>query len=116
MNGKKEIIEYRTPNTKHFLKKDGTIEVEIYKDPVHYLEKGEYKEIDNGYILKTNNHDIPYQRYFYLINNPLEGYFFNECEDNPLYDYVSFKDVKEKNDLQPAKYFLYWIKCGIFTI
>lgn len=53
MNGKKEIIEYRTPNTKHFLKKDGTIEVEIYKDPVHYLEKGEYKEIDNSLVKTT---------------------------------------------------------------
>ena len=83
-----------------------TVEVELPKilpnivnyPPLNIIN--EYKEIDNGYILKTNNHDIPYQRYFYLINNPLEGYFFNECEDNPLYDYVSFKDVKEKNDLQ----------------
>lgn len=53
MSGRKELIEYRTPNTKHFLKRDGTIEVEIYKDPVHYLDKGEYKEIDNSLVKTT---------------------------------------------------------------
>ncbi len=30
MNERKELIEYRTSNSKYFLKKDGTIEVEIY--------------------------------------------------------------------------------------
>ena len=67
MNGRKEIIEYRTSNTKHFLKSDGTVDVEIYKDPVHYLDKGEYKEIDNslvkttkGFKNKSNNFKIEF--------------------------------------------------------
>ena len=47
---KKELIEYRTPNTKHFLNTDGTITVELYKDPVHYLENGVYQEIDNTLV------------------------------------------------------------------
>ena len=42
---RKELLEYRTPTTKHFLKRDGTIDVEIYDENIHYLKNGKY-EID----------------------------------------------------------------------
>ena len=34
-------------NTKYFLKEDGSTEVAIYKDQIHYEEDGQWKEIDN---------------------------------------------------------------------
>ena len=39
---RKELLEYRTPTTKHFLKRDGTIDVEIYDENIHYLKNGKY--------------------------------------------------------------------------
>ncbi len=44
---KKELIEYKTPNSKTCLKKDGTIQVEIYDENIHYLKDGKYEDIDN---------------------------------------------------------------------
>ena len=40
-----ELIEKRTENTKYFLKEDGSTEVAIYKDQIHYEEDGQWKEI-----------------------------------------------------------------------
>ncbi len=81
---KKELIEYRTPNTKHFLNTDGTITVELYKDPVHYLENGVYQEIDNtlvqtkeGFKNKRNDFQVT----------------FTEEKDNALVN-ISCKDKK----------------------
>ena len=36
----------RTATTKEFLMSDDTIMVQQFVEPVHYLDKGEYKEID----------------------------------------------------------------------
>ncbi|MBU3114613.1 DNRLRE domain-containing protein [Clostridium lacusfryxellense] len=44
----KEIIEKRAKNTKQFLKDDGTYEAVLYSSPVHYLDKGLWKDIDNS--------------------------------------------------------------------
>ena len=46
----KEIVEKREKNIKHFLKDDGTYEAVIYPNPVHYLEKGNWQDIDNSLI------------------------------------------------------------------
>ncbi|MBC8059686.1 MAG: DNRLRE domain-containing protein, partial [Clostridiaceae bacterium] len=43
----KEIVEKREKNVKHFLLDDGTYEASVYNQPVHYLEKGIWKDIDN---------------------------------------------------------------------
>ncbi len=40
-----ELIEYRTPTTKHFLNKDKSIDIDIYDQPIHYLKNGIYEEI-----------------------------------------------------------------------
>ena len=50
MKARKELKEFRTPNSKRFLNKDGTIQVELYKEPIHYKkEDGQYEEIDNTF-------------------------------------------------------------------
>ena len=38
-----ELTEKRTENTKYFLKEDGSTEVAVYKDPIHYEEDGQWK-------------------------------------------------------------------------
>ena len=50
MKARKELKEFRTPNSKRFLNKDGTIQVELYKEPIHYKsDDGQYEEIDNTF-------------------------------------------------------------------
>lgn len=44
----KEIEEKREVNVKHFLKDDMTYEAVVYPEPVHYLEDGKWKNIDNS--------------------------------------------------------------------
>ena len=53
---RKELLEYRTPTTKHFLKRDGTIDVEIYDENIHYLKNGKYEEIDNTLLVTENGY------------------------------------------------------------
>jgi RHS repeat-associated protein len=43
----KELVNKRTENSKAFQKDDGTYEVDEYQTPVHYLENGQWKDIDN---------------------------------------------------------------------
>ena len=45
-----EIISERTANTKTFRKVDGSYEVAIYNDVIHYYEDGQWKEVDNSLI------------------------------------------------------------------
>ncbi|NLK12476.1 MAG: DNRLRE domain-containing protein [Candidatus Phytoplasma sp.] len=46
----KEIENLREENQKVFLKKDGTYEVSIYQDPVHYKSNDQYIDIDNTLV------------------------------------------------------------------
>ena len=46
----KELVSLRKPREKHFLNEDGTFTVQMYDHDIHYLENGEYKEIDNSLI------------------------------------------------------------------
>ena len=43
----RELTDERTQNTKRFQKDDGTFEVVQYAKPVHYLDNGKWKDIDN---------------------------------------------------------------------
>lgn len=45
-----EITSERTANTKTFRKVDGSYEVAIYNDVIHYYEEGQWKEVDNSLI------------------------------------------------------------------
>lgn len=46
----KEIVEKRGNNTKHFLMDDLTFKAVVYPQAVHYLENGEWKDIDNNLV------------------------------------------------------------------
>lgn len=43
-----EIIEERTNTSKTFRKEDGTLEMALYEQNIHYYENGEWKQIDNS--------------------------------------------------------------------
>ncbi|MBM7871480.1 RHS repeat-associated protein [Clostridium pascui] len=45
-----EVKEKREKNVKYFFKDNGTYEAAIYNTPVHYLENGVWKDIDNSLI------------------------------------------------------------------
>lgn len=49
-----ELIDKRKPNEKHFLKDNGNIEVQLFREKVHYLKNGKYEEISNE-LKETNN-------------------------------------------------------------
>lgn len=50
----REVTELREESVKHFLCEDGSYVVATYSEPVHYKEKGQWKEINNSLKL-TNN-------------------------------------------------------------
>ncbi|PKK93078.1 MAG: hypothetical protein CVV61_06490, partial [Tenericutes bacterium HGW-Tenericutes-6] len=64
-----EIESMRSLNEKVFRKLDGSYEVSIYPDVVHYLENGQYKDIDNTFVEtttelknKSNSFDIEFPK------------------------------------------------------
>lgn len=85
----KEIISLRKAKEKHFLCEDGTFKAFCYKDDIHYLDNGEYKEIDNTLIKQDN-------KYVNKSNN-LKISFSNCIDSNSLYKvelenkYIDFK-------------------------
>jgi hypothetical protein len=50
-----EVEELRTATDKHFLMSDGSYTLASYSEDIHYLEDGEYKEIDNSLEKDENN-------------------------------------------------------------
>lgn len=80
----KELINLRKQREKHFLNKDGTITACMYDHDIHYLENGEYKEIDNTlveeneYITnKSNDFKIRFNNDKYLVNINLGNSYLN---------------------------------------
>ena len=69
-----ENVEKRTANTKEFLMSDDTIMVQQFVEPVHYLENGEYKEIDNSLIEET----IAGKKVYKNKANAFNVQFYNE--------------------------------------
>jgi RHS repeat-associated protein len=45
-----EVTDMREEYTKHFLNDDYSYEAVVYPEPVHYLEDGEWREVDNTLI------------------------------------------------------------------
>lgn len=45
-----EDVSKRTANEKHFRKLDGTYEVALYDNEVHYYDNGTWHDIDNRFI------------------------------------------------------------------
>jgi RHS repeat-associated protein len=53
----RELEEKREESTKYFLKDDGTYEAVLYEDPVHYLNNGQWVDIDNSLEDKGNYYE-----------------------------------------------------------
>ena len=56
-----ENVENRTATTKEFLMSDNTIMVQQFAEPIHYLENGEYKDIDNSLVERTEENKKIYK-------------------------------------------------------
>lgn len=76
----KELINLRKEREKHYLNEDGTITAYMYDEDIHYLDNGEYKEIDNSLIEeseyitnKNNNFKIKLYKTKYLVNIDLDN-------------------------------------------
>lgn len=52
-----ELVERRKPNEKHYLKDNGNVEIQIYKEKIHYLRNKKYEEITSRLIETDNNID-----------------------------------------------------------
>lgn len=55
----KEVVEKREQNTKYFLRDDMSYEAVVYPQPVHYLENGQWKDIDNSQVETSSDADEP---------------------------------------------------------
>jgi YD repeat-containing protein len=53
----RELEEKREESTKYFLKDDGTYEAVLYEDPVHYLNNGQWVDIDNSLEDKGSHYE-----------------------------------------------------------
>ena len=52
-----EVVDLRSPNEKVFKKIDGSYEIAMYSDVVHYLnEEGKFTDIDNTIIEQNNEY------------------------------------------------------------
>ena len=52
-----EVTDERTETTKTFRKIDGTYELAMYNDVIHYFENGEYKQVDNSLVDIGNEYE-----------------------------------------------------------
>jgi RHS repeat-associated protein len=66
-----EDVSRRTENEKHFRKLDGTYEVSIYDEAVHYYKDGKWEDIDNSlqldvksntYVNKANKFEVNFPK------------------------------------------------------
>ena len=103
MNNRKELIEYRTPNTKYYLKKDGTIEVEIYDEKIHYLKNNKFEEIDNNLIEKETCFVNAHNDFKVEFNKHSKNLINISSKNNKLG--ISLKNTKNLNNLTPNKDF-----------
>lgn len=92
MNERKELSAYRTPNTKRFLKKDGTIDVEVYDENIHYLKDGQYEEIDNTLIETEEGHENKKNDFEVKFSEDMQNTINISQKNNKLC--MSFKDAK----------------------
>lgn len=57
----------RTPNSKTYIKENGSLELEYYSEEIHYLDNGVYKEIDNTLKLVDNNYTNTCNKYNIML-------------------------------------------------
>lgn len=120
-----EVKEKREGNIKHFLLEDKTYEAVIYNQPVHYMENGQWKDIDNtlteGIDEELQNENLQEVNQVNEVDKALEEKTQDNKEstvekedknsasevdnndktkDNTKKEIVSTKNPKEKNILQ----------------
>lgn len=76
-------------NTKYFLKEDGSTEVAIYKDQIHYEEDGQWKEIDN--TLKDTTTETENNKKIDAIGSENGDLKFNFAKDSDSEKLVSIE-------------------------
>ncbi len=74
----KEALEKRESNVKHFLKEDNSYEAVIYNDPVHYLDNGVWKDIDNSFSEIEDKKEYTYKE---IDDNKEQDRYINEEKD-----------------------------------
>ncbi|WP_251862294.1 DNRLRE domain-containing protein [Clostridium sp. Marseille-Q2269] len=91
----KESLEKRESNVKHFIKEDNTYEAVIYNEPVHYLDRGVWKDIDNSFSEIEDK-----KEYTYKENEDIKktDSHLNNKNDNKIVKKESENINKQKND------------------
>ena len=86
----KELTDQRTKNSKKYEKDDGSYEVAEYKTPIHYLDNGKWKDIDNS-----------------LEDSKDNGYLENKQNDFKI-EIAKNSATKKLVDLKKDKYEISW--------
>lgn len=91
-----ENIENREADSKEFIMSDGTIMVQQYAGRIHYMDNGEYKEIDNSLIVTNKGYENKANSFKININKSMQS---NEnlveiSDDNYS---ISFDLINKKN-------------------
>jgi len=79
-----ELTDKRDVTTKYFAMSDGTTKACIYPQHIHYLDEGEYKEIDNTLIKDTKDGKTYYKN--------KKNSFSVKIPENYGDDYIKFSD------------------------
>ena len=79
-----ELTEKRDETTKYFAMSDGTTKACLYPQNIHYLDEGEYKEIDNTLVEDTKDGKTYYKN--------KKNSFSVKIPENYSDDYIEFSD------------------------
>lgn len=101
-----ELIDKRKPNEKRFLKDNGNIEIQLFRNNIHYLKDGKYEEISNE--LKENKDSLENTENDYkVIFNKKTGSIRYNKENNYIEfipkDYKKIECILEKNTKEVSK-------------
>ena len=101
-----ELIDKRKPNEKRFLKDNGNIEIQMFRNNIHYLKDGKYEEISNE--LKENEETLEnFENDYKVIFNKKNGGIKYLKGDNYIEfipkDYKNVECILEKNTKEVSK-------------
>ena len=88
----------RTPNSKTYIKENGSLELEYYSEEIHYLDNGVYKEIDNTLKLVENNYINKSNKYSVILPSSITN------DKKVIYNYQGniikiFRDANSSNTI-----------------
>ena len=101
-----ELIDKRKPNEKRFLKDNGNIEIQMFRNNIHYLKDGKYEEISNE--LKENektieNFENDYKVIFYKKTGGIKYLKGDNYIEFIPKDYKNVVCILEKNTKEVSK-------------